>query len=61
MNNTKKPPEPSLCDLMVWPDGEWCFRDEYPEIPFKSDDYQIIYHGTEEYNNFMKERAIDGY
>jgi len=30
-------------DIMLWPDGEWCFREEIEECgSHRSDDYEII-------------------
>lgn len=33
-------------DIAVWPDGEWCFRDELGDYGWKSDDYEIVAFGT---------------
>ena len=30
-------------DVILWPDGYWCFRFELEEHPHRSDDYRVIY------------------
>lgn len=35
-------------DIMVWPDGTWCFRHQLPEMSHKSDDYVVFPEGTPE-------------
>lgn len=39
-------PLPSNEDLVVWPDGEWCYREELNQMTYKSDDYEIVMIGT---------------
>lgn len=29
-------------DIMLWPDGEWCFREDENDMQWKSDDYRIV-------------------
>lgn len=36
-------------DIILWPDGVWCYRYELEDMSHKSDDYQIIEYGTEEH------------
>ena len=38
-----------LEDIILWPDGVWCYRYELKEMNHKSDDYQIITYGTKEH------------
>lgn len=40
-------------DIMLWPDDTWCYRYEILDYGHKSDDYEVIYFGTERYENFM--------
>jgi mRNA-degrading endonuclease RelE of RelBE toxin-antitoxin system len=38
-------------DIMLWPDGEWCYRYELSEfMRVRSDDYRVLYLGTSEHN-----------
>lgn len=36
-------------DIILWPDGGWCYRHELPQFSYRSDDYQVIYWGTPEH------------
>ena len=36
-------------DVILWPDGAWCYRYELPEMSHKSDDYEVLHVGTERY------------
>lgn len=29
-------------DILVWPDGTWCYRDQLPGMSHMSDDYHQI-------------------
>lgn len=40
-------------DIFVWPDGTWCYRYELSEYSWKSDDYFVVFFGTEEYDEFF--------
>lgn len=40
---------PSIEDVFLWPDGTWCHREEVDEYPYKSDDYEVLYYGTEKW------------
>lgn len=47
-------------DIMLWPDGTWCFREELGDMVHMSDDYEIFYVGTMIYNDFYeKEFGVD--
>lgn len=41
------------CDVMLWPDGTWCFRHELPEFGHMSDDYRVIIEDTAEWLEFF--------
>ncbi len=47
--------ERNLEDIMLWSDGTWCYRYELEEYSWKSDDYEVFYFGTPEYDNFTNE------
>lgn len=42
-----------LEDIVMWPNGTWCYRYEIHEMNHMSDDYFNISFGTEQYNNFF--------
>lgn len=29
-------------DVILWPCGTWCYRDELPEFTHMSDDYRVL-------------------
>ncbi|EIN7839416.1 hypothetical protein LPF32_000757 [Salmonella enterica] len=45
----------SRCDdIFVWPDGSWLFRGDYSVTDsWRGDDFDILYLGTTEYNDFF--------
>lgn len=43
----------SLDDILEWPDGEWCYRDELVGFSHKSDDYRVISVDTDEWHTFV--------
>lgn len=40
-------------DVFVWPDGTWCYRHEASEFSHMSDDYYVLYMGTQEWQDFL--------
>ncbi|ECE6626378.1 hypothetical protein DRV69_24885 [Salmonella enterica subsp. diarizonae] len=42
-------------DVFVWSDGLWLYRYEYSELTdrWRGDDFDILYVGTTEYNEFL--------
>ena len=43
-------------DIMLWPDGVWCFSEELDEmLTYKSDDYRIIEEDTLEWDKLVSE------
>lgn len=42
-------------DVFVFPDGSWLCREDYCDLPesCQRDDFDIIYAGTIEYNDFF--------
>lgn len=40
-------------DVIKWPDDTWCYRSELPEFGHKSDDYEVLYWGTDERYDFL--------
>lgn len=37
-------------DVVRWPDGTWCYRDDLPEYTWMSDDYEVIPHESPEWD-----------
>ena len=37
-------------DMLVWPDGFWCFREEHCDEFLRNDDYRIVAHNSEEWH-----------
>lgn len=42
-----------LDDLIYWPDGDWCYASELPEMGHKSDDYHRISVDHPEYHRYV--------
>lgn len=42
-------------DVFVWPDGSWLYREEFSDLNdrWRGDDFEILYVGTIEYNDFF--------
>ncbi|EKT0980395.1 hypothetical protein QDT22_001016 [Salmonella enterica] len=42
-------------DVFVWPDGLWLYREDYSELTdrWRGLDFEILYVGTDEYNEFF--------
>ena len=43
-----------LEDVLVWSDGTWCYRYELWEMTHMSDDFSVLYFGTDEYWKFFE-------
>ena len=44
-------------DIILWPDGTWCYRHELTEYGYMSDDYIVIEYGTARWSSFLKEEG----
>jgi hypothetical protein len=55
MNTNPDEPKISLQDILVWPDGSWCFRDELIEMAHRGDDYSVIPLDSPEWEKFLME------
>lgn len=42
-------------DLIVWPDGTWCFVSDLPSMSWKSDDYEHIPCGSDRWRRILEE------
>lgn len=49
--------KPCSDDVILWPCGAWCLREELPEYTHKSDDYEVIYYGTVKHAKFIAEEG----
>ena len=45
-------------DVFLWPDGVWCHREEVDDYSHKSEDYQILYFGTEEWYKIVSDLDV---
>lgn len=36
-------------DILLWPDGAWCYRHEASEMAHRSDDYRVVPFDTPEW------------
>ena len=44
-------------DIILWPDGTWCYRHELAEYGWLSDDYIVLEYGTTRWNRFLREQC----
>lgn len=45
-------------DIFVWPDGTWCWREEYWEMDHMSDDFMVLFENTPEWEKFVVEMGV---
>lgn len=50
MDENIRPIKPD--DILLWPDGTWCYRHDLHEMGHKSDDYEVIPFGSLRYLTF---------
>ena len=36
-------------NILLWPDGFWCFREEHSPSFLRYEDYRVIVHNTDEW------------
>ena len=46
-------PKPRQEDVIVWSDGSWCYRHELVEMTHKSDDYETLPEGSDQWAAFI--------
>lgn len=44
-------------DIFEWPDGTWCFRENYDEMGHMSDDFLVIPVGDPAWDDITQERV----
>lgn len=42
-------------DILLWPDGTWCYRHELAEMSHKSDDFEVITEQSPQYELLVAE------
>lgn len=42
-------------DICLWANGEWSYLGEIEQFPWRSDDYELLREGSEEWEKFVKE------
>ena len=47
-------------DVILWPCGTWCYREELHEFGHKSDDYEVIPAGSIRARDIALDPHIDG-
>lgn len=40
-------------DIIEWPDGTMCFREDLEQMTHKSDDYRVVYFDSSEYEQSL--------
>lgn len=43
-------------DVLIWPDGCWCFRSELSEFGYRGDDFRVVPVGTSEWHELIEDR-----
>lgn len=47
-------------DLVMWPDGTWCWRSELQEMGYMGDDFRVVHIDTLEWLDFISSNmAVD--
>lgn len=46
-------------DILLWPDGTWCYSSDLSEYAFMSDDYEVIKVGTIRHIKFLEGENSD--
>ena len=36
-------------DILIWPDGFWCYREEFREDFLRGDNYRVVAHLSDEW------------
>ena len=46
-------------DIFMWPDNTWCFAEAASEMSHMSDDYEIIFAGSPEWDEILGNQIED--
>lgn len=41
-------------DILLWPNGNWCYRSDIDDMSHLSDDYQILRADSEQWREFIQ-------
>lgn len=41
-------------DIIVWPDGYWCYGDELGKVHWRTDSYERVPYGSPRYFNLQR-------
>ncbi len=41
-------------DIIVWPNGTWCFRSESSQFGYLGDDYQVLPSGSADHTAWLE-------
>ena len=41
-------------DILIWPDGFWCFREEFSESFLRDDKYRVVETTTDEWVSLLR-------
>ena len=47
----------TLSDILLWPNGVWCYREDSHEYSHMSDDYQVLKTETQAWCAFLSEQG----
>lgn len=56
--STEQAPAHSLEDAILWADGTWCYREELEQMTHMSDDYQVFFVGTPEWEQVTNDEPL---
>lgn len=46
-------------DAFLWPDGEWCIREDYIFYHWKTDDYEVVPYDTDRWREIVGDDRSD--
>lgn len=46
--------KPHNDDILKWSDGSWCAREDLGEYPHMSDDYEVLFFESDEWQEFWR-------
>lgn len=41
-------------DILLWPNGSWCYRSDVQDMSHLSDDYQVLRADSEQWHEFIQ-------
>ena len=43
-------------NILIWPDGFWCFREEFSSEFLRDNNYRVVEHSTDEWLRILSKR-----